>query len=100
MLCQASDSYCDYDKEEGVGIPVSFSGLRQDGKKPDLNAGTESGAGRGCSPMLERENFLDFLGKNLVPGKWHSGTQTSRMQPVKVPLTLHPTQPPTPTFIP
>ena len=50
------------------GIPISFSGLRRDGKKPDPNAGTESGPRRGCSRMLGTGNFW----KNPVPGKWHS----------------------------
>ena len=27
--------------------------------------------------MLGMGNFPDFSGKNPVPGKWHSGTQTS-----------------------
>ena len=28
--------------------------------------------------MLGTGNYPGFFGKNLVPGKWHSGTQTSR----------------------
>ena len=30
-----------------------------------------------CSRMLGTGNFPDFSRKNQVPGKWHSGTQTS-----------------------
>ena len=51
--------------------------LKQDGKKPVPNAGTELGPGRGCSQKLGMGNVPDFFGKNLVPGKWHSGMQTS-----------------------
>ena len=29
--------------------------------------------------MLRTGNFPNFLGKNLVPGKWHSETQTSKI---------------------
>ena len=54
-----------------------FPGLKQDGKKPVLNAQTELGAGRGCSQMLGMLLFLDLYGKNPVPRKSHSGTQTS-----------------------
>ena len=54
-----------------------FLGLRRDGKKPVPKAGTESGPGRGCYWMLGTLLFSDFYGKNLVPGKWHSGVQTS-----------------------
>ena len=56
-----------------------FPNLKQAGKKPVLNAGTELGPGRGCSRMLGTGNFPDFFGKNLVAGKWHSGTQTSTL---------------------
>ena len=52
--------------------------LKQDGKKPVPNVGTESGPGRGCSQMLRTLLFPDINGKNPVPGKWHSGMQTSR----------------------
>ena len=31
--------------------------------------------------MLGTGNFPDFFGKNLVPGEWHLGTQTSTMWP-------------------
>ena len=48
--------------------------LKQARKKPVPNAGTKSRPERGCSQMLGAGNFLDFLGKNPVPGKWHSGT--------------------------
>ena len=51
--------------------------LKQAGKKPVPNAGTKLGPGRGCSQMLGMGNFQDFLGKYPVPGKHHSGTQTS-----------------------
>ena len=51
--------------------------LKQAGKKPVPNAGTESGPGRGCSRMLGTQNFPELFGKNTVPGKWHLGTQTS-----------------------
>ena len=51
--------------------------LKQDGKKPVQNACTESGPGRGYSQMLRTGNFPDFWGKNPVPGKWHSGRQSS-----------------------
>ena len=54
-----------------------FPDLKQARKKPVSNAGTESGPGRGCSQMLGTGNFPDFSGKNPVPRKWHSGTQTS-----------------------
>ena len=56
-----------------------FPDLKQAGKKPVLNAGTESGPGRGCSRVLGTENFPEFLVKNPVLGKWHSGTQTSNL---------------------
>ena len=40
-----------------------FSDLKQAGKKPVLNGGTESGPCRGCSQMLGTGNFPDFYGK-------------------------------------
>ena len=43
----------------------------------DLLCVTESGPGIGCSRMLGTGNFPDFFGKYPVPGKWHSGMQTS-----------------------
>ena len=57
------------------------------GKQPVPNASTESEPGRGCSRMLGTRNFLDFLGKNLVPGKWHSGMQTSNLN-LKLPTNV------------
>ena len=63
-----------------MGIPVSFWRLRQGGKKPVLNAGTESGPGRGCCQMLWTLLFPDFYRKNPVPEKRQSGTQTSSFQ--------------------
>ena len=53
-----------------------FPDLKQARKKPVPNACTESGPERGCSRILETGNFPDFFRENLVPGKWHSGTQT------------------------
>ena len=50
-----------------------FPNLTQAGKKPVLNAGTESGPERGCSQMLGMGNFPEFLWKNPVPRKWYSG---------------------------
>ena len=47
------------------------------GKQPVPNAGTKSGPGREFSRTLGTGNFPDFSGKNLGPGKWHSGRQTS-----------------------
>ena len=54
-----------------------FPDLKQAGKKPVRNGGTESGPGRGCSECSGCYFSQIFGGKNLVPGKWHSGTQTS-----------------------
>ena len=64
-------------KISNSGIPVSFLGLRREGKWPVPNGGTETEPGRGCSRKLGMANFSDFSGKNPVPWKWHSGTQTS-----------------------
>ena len=58
-----------------------FPSLKQDGKKPVLNARTESGPGKECTRMLGRLLFPDFYGKNPVSGKCHSGMQTSTSQP-------------------
>ena len=66
-----------YFHSEAFTNPRMFPDLKQDRKNPVLNAGTESGPGRGCSRMLGMGNFPDFWGKNLVLGKWHSGMQTS-----------------------
>ena len=52
-----------------------FPNLKQAEKKPDPNAGTELEPGRECSQILGTGNFPDFLGKILVPWKWHSGMQ-------------------------
>ena len=60
-----------------MGIPECFPTLNETGKQPVPNAGTKSGPGRGCSRMLGTGNFPNFFGKYPVPGKWHSGTQTS-----------------------
>ena len=38
---------------------ITITDLKQNGKKSVLNAGTESGPGRGCSQMLETENLPD-----------------------------------------
>ena len=62
-----------------LGIPISFSGLRQDGKWPVLNGRELDGTGSGWSQVLETENFLDFFEKNPVPEKWYLGTQTSKI---------------------
>ena len=62
---------------EAFGNSRMFPDLKQAGKKPVPNAGTKLGPERGCSQMLGTGNFPEFFGKNLVPGKWHLGTQTS-----------------------
>ena len=38
--------------------------------------------------MLGMGNFPDFLRKNLVPGKWHSGMQTSSLRKQAPVLTI------------
>ena len=48
---------------EELGNSQMFPDLKQDGKKPVLNAGTESVSGRGCSRMLGTGNLTDFFGK-------------------------------------
>ena len=58
-------------------ILFSQSDLNETRKQPVPNAGTEPGPGIGCSRMLRTGNFPNFFGKYPVPGKWHSGTQTS-----------------------
>ena len=50
---------------------------------------TESGPGRESSQMLGMGNFPDIFWKNLVPGKWHSGMQTSK-KIFKKSISLHP----------
>ena len=59
-----------------LGIPVSFSGLRQDMKWPVLNERDLDGTENGWSRLLGKGNFSDFFEKNLVPGKCHLGTHT------------------------
>ena len=46
-------------------------------RQPVPNDRTESEPGKGCSRMLRTLNFPGFFGKNPVPGKRHSGMQTS-----------------------
>ena len=62
---------------EALGNFRVIPNLKQDGKNPVPKAGTESGPGRESSRMLGTLLFPDFYRKNLVPGKWHSGMQTS-----------------------
>ena len=64
-------------KISNSGSPVSFLGQRRDGKWPVLNGQELDGTGSGLSRVLGTGNFPDFFGKNLVPGKWYSGMQTS-----------------------
>ena len=64
------------------GIPVSFSGLRRDGKWPVLNGRELDGMGSGWSQVLRMENFPDFFKKNPVPGKGHSGSKTPTTKPI------------------
>ena len=54
--------------QEAFGNSWMFPDLKQDGKKPVLNAGTESGPGRGCSRIPGTGNFPDFLVKIWFPG--------------------------------
>ena len=58
-----------------------FPNLKQAGKKPVLNAGTELGPGRGCSRMLGTGNFPVFFGKIRFPG---NGIRERR--PLKIPV--------------
>ena len=53
---------------EVLGNSQVIPDLKQDGKKPVPNAGTELGPGRGSSQMLRTLLFLDFSGKTLVLG--------------------------------
>ena len=54
-----------------------FPTFNKTGKQQVPNVGTEPGPGWWCSRMLGTGNLPNFFGKYLVPGKWHSGTQTS-----------------------
>ena len=65
------------DYSVSLGKSLEWSWNHQFGNSR-LIFGTETRLGRGYSWMLGRGNFLDFSGKNPVPGKWHSGTQTSK----------------------
>ena len=56
--------------------------INETGKQPVPNAGAEPGPGRGCSRMLGTGNFPNFFGKYPIPGKWHSGTQTSKSEAI------------------
>ena len=60
-----------------LGIPKCFPTLNETGNKAVPNAGTKSEPGRGCSRMLRTGNFPKISGKFPVPGKCHSGMQTS-----------------------
>ena len=53
--------------KSNLGIPVSFLGLRRDGKWPVLNGQELYGTGSVWSWVLGMENFLDFPGKNWYP---------------------------------
>ena len=54
-------------------------GTETERKMASSEQGDWDSTGRGCSQMVKTGNFPDFSWKNPVPGKQHSGTQTSNL---------------------